>query len=90
MPIWRTQCGELSYTIGALCLENLNELLGDELFDGATTAFLLKYKDVAADFEDFCETYKAFCGGEYQDKLSTFFADWIYSCEGLKKHMELS
>ena len=81
------ECGELSYTIGALCLEKLNTLLGNELFDGATETFLHKYKAIAADFEDFCETYKTFCGSEYQDELSAFFDEWIYSCEGLKKHM---
>jgi len=82
------ECGDLSYTIGALCMEKLNTLLGDKLFDGATDAFLYKYKGVAADFEDFCEAYKAFCSNEHQDKLSGFFDDWIYTCKGLKEHIK--
>jgi hypothetical protein len=81
------ECGDLSYTIGSLCLEKLNTLLGDELFDGATADFLRKYNDVATDFDSFCKAYIAFCGNESQEKLSMFFDDWIYSCEGLKKHI---
>ena len=79
--------GDLSYTIGALCLEELCNLLGEELFDSATTAFLNNHRETPADFEDFCNEYKAFCGAVNEARLSQFFDDWIYSCEALKKYI---
>jgi hypothetical protein len=82
------ECGDLSYTIGALCLDKLYDLLGEALFDGATADFLQKYRTLAADFDDFCEAYKSYCGREYHNKLTAFFDDWIYSCEGLIEHMK--
>jgi len=62
-------------------------LLGEKLFDSATTAFLNNHRETPADFEDFCNEYKAFCGAENEAKLSQFFNDWIYSCEALKKYI---
>ena len=76
--------GDLSYSIGALCMEELYTLLGERLFDEATAAFLAEYKETPADFEDFCEFYKKFCGEEYKSKLTRFFEKWIYSSEGLE------
>ena len=80
--------GDLSYTIGALCLDELCRLLGESLFDAATAAFLAKYRHTPADFEDFCREYLHFCGKEHEDNLTQFFNDWIYTCNGLEKLIE--
>jgi len=78
--------GDLSYTIGALCLEELCTLLGQPLFDRATKSFLDKHKETPADFEDFCNEYKSFCGKGYEARLTKFFNDWIYSTNALTNH----
>ena len=75
--------GDLSYTIGALCLEKLCGVLGEEMFDAATAAFLQTYKETPANFEDFCNAYITFCGKENESNLTQFFDEWIYSCKWL-------
>lgn len=69
---------DLSYTIGALCLQELCEALGQEKFDAATKVFLEKFRETGADFEDFCDTYKSQGGTENEEKLTSFFKEWIY------------
>jgi len=76
--------GDLSYTIGALCMEKLCSLLGEELFDAATAEFLRKHQETPADFEDFCGTYVEFCGKENEIRLRKFFGEWLYSCEWME------
>jgi hypothetical protein len=68
--------GQLGYTIGALCLYKLSLLIGEEAFDSATKDFLLKYRDIPADFEKFCGEYKRLCPDV---DLEAFFQKWIYS-----------
>lgn len=75
--------GDLSYTIGAMCLEALCTLVGEAIFDRATTAFLIQYADEPADFEDFCAAYSALCGKENEAILTRFFDDWIYTCNAI-------
>lgn len=79
--------GELSYTIGALCLHELCILLGEPLFDSVTRTFLDKYKDVPVDFELFCREYVDLSGEDNREKLSRFFHDWIYTCSGISKYI---
>jgi hypothetical protein len=80
--------GDLSYTIGAMCLEELCFLLGESMFDLATTSFLNKYKETPCDFESFCNEYKSFCGIENKSKLEQFFQDWIYSCKSIATYID--
>ena len=77
--------GDLSYSIGAKCLEELCKMIGEPLFDSATRAFLDKHKETPVDFEDFCNVYKTLCGGENEARLTRFFNDWIYSCDALRR-----
>ena len=62
-------------------------MVGESIFDSATTQFLINNKENPVDFEDFCAEYKVLCGVENETKLSQFFSDWIYSCNALKKMM---
>jgi hypothetical protein len=68
--------GQLGYTVGALCLYKLSLLTGEAAFDRATKEFLLKYKDIPADFESFCGEYERLCPDA---DLKAFFQKWICS-----------
>lgn len=70
--------GDLCYTIGALCLQKLAELVGVETFDKATMGFLKKYKDTPVDFDLFCAEYIEQCSNP---DVEVFFQKWIYSNE---------
>jgi len=82
--------GDLSYSIGALCLDKLCELMGETLFDAVTTEFLGNHADAPVDFAIFCSEYTSLCDEEKQDEIARFFDDWIYSCNGLKKYASLT
>ena len=73
--------GDLSYTIGAICLYKLSEFVGVEIFEKATGEFLRKYKDTPVDMEIFCKEYIALCDNP---NLERFFEDWIYTANGPK------
>jgi hypothetical protein len=53
----RYEYGDLSYTIGALFLHELSELVGIDNFDSVTTTFLEKYQYTAVDFDLFNKYY---------------------------------
>ena len=73
--------GDLSYTLGAICLHKLSELVGIDVFDKATKAFLAKYKDIPVNIEIFCNEYIRLCNNP---KTKQFFEDWIYTTNGVK------
>ena len=73
--------GDLSYTIGAICLHKLSEFVGVDIFDKATKAFLQKYKDTPVNMDIFCDEYMILCG---KPGLERFFAEWIYAADGPK------
>ena len=77
--------GDLSYTIGAICLYKLSELVGIEVFERATTVFLEKYKDIPVNMEIFCIEYTNLCNNP---RLIHFFEDWIYSTNGVRHFVE--
>ena len=77
--------GDLSYTIGAICLYKLSELVGIDVFEKATTTFLEKYKDIPVNMEIFCNEYSRLCNNP---KLKQFFEDWIYTTNGVKCFVE--
>ena len=64
-------------------------MLGEDLFDKATASFLQTHQETPGDFEDFCQEYIDYCGAENKDKLTQFFSDWIYSCEGIKNFLPI-
>ena len=76
--------GDLSYTIGAICLHELSKLVGIEKFEEATKSFLQKYKDIPVNMEIFCNEYINLCE---KPELEQFFADWIYSSAGPKSFL---
>ena len=73
--------GDLSYTIGAICLYKLSEFVGIDVFDKATSAFLAKYKDTPVDMEIFCSEYIRLCDNT---KVERFFEDWVYTTNGVR------
>ena len=73
--------GDLSYTIGAICLLRLSELVGIDVFDEATRIFLEKYRDIPVGMETFCNEYIQLCE---KPELEQFFKDWIYTANGVK------
>ena len=73
--------GDLSYTIGAVCLYKLSELVGIELFEDVTKKFLQKYRNIPVTMELFCNEYMRSCKNP---ELEHFFDDWIYSVNGPK------
>jgi len=77
--------GDLSYTIGAICLYKLSELVGIDIFEEATKLFLQKYKDTPVNMEIFCNEYIKLCNNP---KLEQFFNDWIYTTTGTKSFLE--
>ena len=77
--------GDLSYTIGAICLYKLSEFVGIDVFDEATKIFLQKYKDTPVNIETFCNEYTKLCG---KPELEQFFKDWIYTTNGPKSFIE--
>ena len=70
--------GDLSYTIGALCLYELSQLIGVDSFDRITTQFLADFTNAPADFGSFCAEYER---GSGDPRVTQFFDDWIYSDE---------
>jgi len=76
--------GDLSYTIGAICLYELSELVGVEIFEEATKTFLQQYKDSLVNMEMFCNEYKRLCK---HPELEQFLEDWIYSTKGPKSYI---
>ena len=68
--------GDLSYTIGALCLYKLSQLIGVDSFDRITTQFLADFTDTPADFDSFCGEYER---GSGDPRVTQFFDDWIYT-----------
>lgn len=79
--------GDLSYTIGSLCLYELCSLVGTQTFDEATTIFLEKYSNVPVTLDIFCQEYIYLCGKENKFVVEQFFNDWIYSCKGYEKYL---
>ena len=77
----RHEYGDLSYTIGTICLYKLSEFVGVEVFEEATRGFLLKYMDTPVNMEIFCKEYIALCSNS---NLEQFFKDWIYTSNGPK------
>jgi hypothetical protein len=73
--------GDLSYTIGAICLYELSKFVGVEVFEEATKIFLHKYIDTPVNIETFCNEYIHLCD---KPGLEQFFKDWIYSAAGPK------
>ena len=73
--------GDLSYTIGAICLYKLSEFVGVEIFERATREFLQKYKDTPVNMQIFCDDYISLC---HKPGLEQFFKDWIYTTNGPK------
>lgn len=71
---------DLSYTVGAFCLEQLCHQLGRERFDEVTTIFLEKYQQIPVDMETFCKEYITL---SQKSELKEFFNDWIYTTKGL-------
>jgi len=71
--------GDLSYTIGAICLFKLSELVGLELFDNVTREFLQKYKNTPVNMKDFCQFYVKSCNNP---EIEQFFECWIYTANG--------
>jgi hypothetical protein len=79
--------GDLSYTIGALCLHELCSLVGTKKFDEVTTIFLEKYKNEPVTLDVFCEEYASLCGKENKFAIEQFFIEWLYSCKGYEKYL---
>jgi len=79
--------GDLSYTLGALCLHELCTLVGEETFDRATTRFLEKYAHTPVNLDTFCQEYRLLCGPAHEQAVAQFFADWIFSCRGYQKYL---
>jgi len=77
----RHEYGDLSYTIGTICLCKLSEFVGVEIFEGATRTFLQKYRDTPVNMEIFCSEYISLC---HKPDLKQFFEDWIYTANGPK------
>ena len=77
--------GDLSYTIGAICLYKLSEFVGIDVFEKATRTFLEKYKDTPVNMEIFCNEYIKLCD---KPELEQFFKDWIYTTNGPKSLLE--
>lgn len=76
--------GDLSYTMGALCLKELTQYIGSNNFDRITREFLMKYKDQPVDINRFCREYNdRYAGGDLED----FFEKWIYTTNGYKKYI---
>ena len=73
--------GDLSYTIGAVCLYKLSEFVGLDVFEEATKIFLQKYKDTPVNIKIFCDEYINLCS---KPELEQFFNDWIYTVNGPK------
>jgi len=73
--------GDLSYTIGAICLYKLSDFVGLDVFEKATTIFLGKYKNTPVNMEIFCNEYIKLCN---TPGLEQFFNDWIYTINGPK------
>jgi len=73
--------GDLSYTIGAICLHKLSELVGIDVCDKATRVFLKKYINTPVNMNIFCDEYMKLCD---MPELKEFFNDWIYSIKGPK------
>lgn len=80
------QCGDFSYTIGALCLNELSSIVGRKTFDDATKTFLEKYKDSPVSIEGFCKEYIKLCNNS---NLKYFFEEWIYTTKGVKKLLNI-
>jgi len=70
--------GNLSYTIGALFLFELSQLLRVDVFDEVTTKFLQKYRDTPVNFDLFCTFY---IDQTTNPELEGFFHRWIYTNE---------
>ncbi|MFD1179453.1 hypothetical protein ACFQ3W_24590 [Paenibacillus puldeungensis] len=79
--------GDQSYTIGALCLHELCELIGTARFDEITTTFLEKYKSVPVTLDVFCQEYANLADEVNKPVVEQFFEDWIYSCKGYAKYL---
>jgi len=73
--------GGLSYTIGAICLYKISELVGIDVFDNATSKFLEMYKNKPVNMKIFCEEYASLCN---MPELEDFFNNWIYGVNGPK------
>jgi len=69
--------GDLSYTIGALCLFKLSRLMGVAAFDAATRQYLTDYQATPVDFAKFCAEYESHSDNPQQ--VQQFFQTWIYS-----------
>ncbi|WDV44325.1 M1 family aminopeptidase [Clostridiaceae bacterium M8S5] len=78
------ECGGLSYTIGALCLHELCNMVGKEKFDNATNLFLSKYRYKAVNMEILCNEYIKLCDCP---EIKDFFDEWIYTTRGPKKFL---
>ena len=72
------ELGNLSYSLGALCLYKLSELIGIENFDRITTSFLKEYREKSVNFELFCKWYEDESGNP---DVKEFFRKWIYTDE---------
>lgn len=76
--------GDLSYTIGVLCLKELENIIGREDFDCITKLFLEKYKDSIVDFKLFYKEYSILSS---ETDIKEFFDEWIYSTSGYRKYL---
>ena len=74
--------GGLSYTIGALCLYKLSELIGIETFDKVMTSFLHEHREKPVNFELFCKWFEDQSG---HPEVNNFFQKWIYTNEYMKE-----
>ena len=81
------ECGDLSYTTGALCVYELCKLMGKEQFDAVTKIFLEKYRNESVTIDGFCNEYISL--GKNKG-LEEFFRIWIYDIEGPKYVNDLS
>lgn len=80
--------GDLSYTIGAIFLYELCDLMGQERFDRVTTGFLNKYRDTPVTLEQFCKEYAAGAESGQHNRVEAFLRSWIYSVEEYSKYLD--
>lgn len=62
-------------------LYELCALIGESRFDKITEGFLMKYKDVPADLEAFCDEYIDGVDINCKDALREFLNKWLYVTE---------
>ncbi len=86
MPIsefGKNEVGGLSYSIGALVLEELSIKLEEVNYDLITKDFIRDYKNREATMKIFCDYYSNHQKGS---DLAEFFDEWIWSTKGLEKY----